>query len=91
MRYTSTTSAKVRFTSSETTTENVLTKAFNGDIPAIALEKLDLDRHVVSVTIGRELHLLHSAAIGAKMHFLALLLYQVHAALIQRTNDTPQK
>jgi hypothetical protein len=65
-------------------TEMALEQALNGDIPGAALSAIELDKTMVSEMIAKELLLLHYAAEGAKMGLIALLLFELHVALLRK-------
>jgi len=67
-------------------TSKLLSMAINGQIPAAALEKMQLDRAEVKIIVARELMFWQSALRGAKMELTALLFDELHAAL--RDNAT---
>jgi hypothetical protein len=58
-----------------------LAKAKNGELPAVALENIRLDRGEVSRFLSRELLLWSSAAEGAKMHLVSTLFNELHKSL----------
>jgi hypothetical protein len=65
-------------------TSTLLEKAQTGQIPVMALRKFALDQREVSMFLARELLFLHSAAEGAKMQGLAVMLYELHASLVEK-------
>jgi hypothetical protein len=73
-----------------TNTEVALEKALNGDIPAAALKSMKLDQKLVSLMVARELLFLHYATGGAKMDLLSCLLFELHAALIEKVKSAAQ-
>jgi hypothetical protein len=70
-------------------TSTLLEKAQTGQIPVLALRKFALDQREVSMFLARELLFLHSAAEGAKMRDLAVMLYELHASLVEKVKLKP--
>jgi hypothetical protein len=66
-------------------TSELLVKAQTGEIPAAALGKFNLDVVEVNLFLARELHFLHAAAEGAKLHNLSQLLYELHLNLLKKS------
>jgi hypothetical protein len=75
--------------SSSAGTEIALEKALNGDIPAVTLKTMELNRTMVAAMLAKELLVLHYAAEGAKMSLVALMLRELHIGLTKKSS--PEK